>query len=142
MKRNIITIVTLLLFLSLAAEVEHQFLNPYLQTPSLIDFSRITMSHSASFAAGYSSNNRGYYQSMYTNHINYRLSEKLNFNLDLNFVNFGTTTHEGLFQVEGNDDNSSRIFPEFMLHYQPSENTSIVIEYRQITPADYWQSRW
>jgi len=142
MRNIMIVILILLLFSNLGAKDRADFLNPYISQPSLVNFSKISLSHSASFRAGFNSDNYGFYQSMYTSHINYKFSPKLDFNLDLNFVNYGTTTQSGIFDIETNGDNQSRVLPEFSLHYTPSENTSIMIEFRQVNPLDYRFKRW
>lgn len=143
MKKTSVLILLVLLSGVLFSTEPHQFLNPYLATPSLIDFSKISMSHSASFTAGFSSDDTGFYQSKYTNHILYKFNPKLELAVDLNFLNFGTTTQAG-FKIEGNEDNQSNIYPEFSLRYQPSENTSIIIEYKRYSPWEYYQNnrRW
>ncbi len=99
------------------------------------------MSNSASFTGGYSTNNQSYYQSVYTNHLNYRFNSKLDLKLDLNFVNFGTATYKSGIEFAGNDDNQSKVLPNLQLNWKPSETTSITIQFQQYyNPLDYY--RW
>ncbi|MDZ4182456.1 MAG: hypothetical protein U1B83_06230, partial [Candidatus Cloacimonadaceae bacterium] len=69
---------------------------------SLLSLNRLSMRHSMGFEAGTSSSGGGYYLSRYTNHLKYQFNPKLELDLDLNFVNFGTASNS--FKV--NDDNS------------------------------------
>jgi len=96
---------------------------------SLLDMSRLSMSHSLGFEAG-SSSWGGYYMSNYTNHLKYKFSPKLDMKLDLSLVNFGTSSPA--FKV--NDDNSSRIIPAFSLDYRPSDSVIIQVKYQQGYP--------
>ena len=128
MKKYIIIFALVLISVSGFAES----FNPNLMMPSLINMNKIKMHHSMSFMSGVSSNNQGFYQSQYTNHIKYQFSPKLSMNLDLNFVNVGTATFNKGFDIEGNNDNNTMVLPEFSLNYQPTENTFITIEYRQV----------
>lgn len=104
--------------------------NPNFRLPSLFNPNNINMKHSISFMSGISSNNQGFYQSMYTNHILYTFNSKLNLKLDLNFVNDGSITFNKGFNIEGNNDNASKILPNFSLNYKPTDNTSIILEFR------------
>jgi hypothetical protein len=51
-------------------------------------------------------------------------------------VNAGTATFNKGFDIEGNNDNNTMVLPEFSLNYQPTENTFITIEYRQVGGYD------
>jgi hypothetical protein len=138
MKRIFITIILLVLVVSISAEMSDKFLNPTLYSPTLFDLNNITMNHTISFSGGISSNNQSFYQSIYTNHINYRISSKLNLKLDLNFMNFGSARYNNDFSFDGNGDNQSVILPEFSLSFTPSENFNIVIEYRNVHMQNSW----
>ena len=96
---------------------------------SLMDPTRLSMSHSMGFEAGTSSFG-GYYMSRYTNHIKYQFNPKLDLNLDLSLVNFGTSSPS--FKL--NEDNSSRVIPGFTLDYHPSESFKIQVKYQQGYP--------
>ena len=101
------------------------------------------MNHTMSFMTGVSSGGKGFYQSVYTNHLFYQFHPKLDLKVDLNFVNYGTTKWDDTFSVKANNDNNSQVIPEFSLHYRPSDNTSIRIEFRSMglhQRDDYW--RW
>ncbi|HQQ67932.1 MAG TPA: hypothetical protein PLX77_03790 [Candidatus Cloacimonadota bacterium] len=87
----------------------------------------LKMSHSMGFEAGTSSSGDGYYLSRYTNTLSYKLSPKMDLDVDLNFVNFGSTSKG--FSL--NDDNSTKLLPEFSLRYQPKENMSFEVRMRQ-----------
>ena len=142
MKKLCLIVIVFGLFQVISAEQPENFMNPSMMTPSLIDFSKLSMHHSISFTSGISSNKQSYYQSLYTNHLQYTFSPKLKLNVDLNFANFGTATYKQGLKFEGNNDNMSDIFPEFSLQYQPTENTSIVIEYRRLNPLNYNNRYW
>ena len=138
MKRILLISLLMILCISLSSEMSDKFMNPSIYTPSIFSLNNITMNHTISFSAGVSSNNQSFYQSLYTNHINYQISPKLNFKLDLNFVNFGTATYNRNFDFEGNGDNQSVVLPEFSLSCEPTENMKIVIEYRNVSMQSPW----
>ncbi len=147
MKAIPILILSLLLALPLAAQINmpKPDLNPYaLSGASLLDMNRISMRHSMGFSAGVSSQGQGYYLSRYTNHLKYEFNPKLDLELDLNVVNFGSASTGSKFSL--NSDNSTRIIPEFKLSYRPSENLHFQIELRQGNPWFYdqrpWDERW
>ncbi|MCK4694196.1 MAG: hypothetical protein KAT74_00465 [Candidatus Cloacimonetes bacterium] len=138
MKRIILGLILVLLISYLNSEISPRFLNPEINTPSIFNLNNITMSHTMSFSTGIFSNKQGYYQSLYTNHINYVFNSKLNLQVDLNFINFGTATYKKGFEIEGNKDNESRIFPEFTLTYKPSEDVNIVFEYKNVNSSNFY----
>ncbi len=107
------------------------FLSPTLNNDGLFDLNKLRMNHSVSFMSGFSSGGEGFYQSTYTNHLNYSFNPKLDLNIDLNFVNFGTASHDSGFSFDVNEDNSSLVVPEFSLEYRPTDSSIIKIEYRQ-----------
>ena len=124
----------------LSAEILPNAFTPNLLMPSFINPDKFSMNHSVSFMSGFSSNNQGYYQSVYTNHLKYQFSSKLNLKVDLNFVNFGTATYQSGFKFEGNNDNISKVLPNFQLNYSPTKNTQISIEFKQYA-APYYYNR-
>jgi len=87
----------------------------------------LKLSHSMGFEAGTSSGGEGYYLSRYTNTLSYKLSPKMDLDVDLNFVNFGSMS-KGFAM---NDDNSTKLLPELSLRYQPRENMSFEVRMRQ-----------
>lgn len=100
-------------------------LNPFESgSGSLLSMNKLSVSHSMGFEAGTSSIGDGYYLSRYTNHLKYQFNPKLELNLDLNFVNYGSMNTSQ--KLELNSDNSSKVIPEFSLKYKPSD--SIVIQ--------------
>lgn len=107
------------------------FLSPNLNSDGLFDLNKLRMNHSVSFMSGFSSGGEGFYQSTYTNHLRYSFNPRLDLNIDLNFVNFGTASHDSGFSFDINDDNSSIVVPEFSLEYRPTDSSVIKIEYRQ-----------
>jgi hypothetical protein len=126
----------------LHAQVIENAFTPNLLTPSFLNPNNLSINHSVKFSGGYSSNSQSYYESVYTNHITYRFNPRLNLKVDLNFVNFGTATHTGGIEFEGNNDNASRVLPNFQLNWKPTENTNITIEYRNYyNPLEYYH-RW
>jgi hypothetical protein len=81
------------------------------------------------FEAGSSSSGDGYYLSRYTNHIQYQFNPKLELNVDLNFINFGSANTNK--SIEFNEDNQSKVIPEFSLKYRPSDNFHVEFRYEQ-----------
>ena len=119
------------------------FANPFkpnLMMPSLINMSKLSMHHSVSFSSGLSSDHQSFYQSKYTNHLQYQFNPKLSLSVDLNFMNYGTATFDDSFNIEGNNDNQTRVLPEFSLKYSPSENTQFIIEFKHVGGYDYYNN--
>lgn len=139
-----IFILTLMLIISVMinAEIIQNAFTQGLLTTSFLNTNNFTINHSVSFMSGISSNKQSYYQSVYTNHLNYQFSPKLNLKLDLNFVNFGTATYKSGIEFEGNNDNTSKILPNFQLNYSPTENTSFIIEFKQYTVPGVYDRFW
>jgi hypothetical protein len=129
--KKIILIALLILAFSLNAEIINNAFTPELLMPSMINMNNLTINHSMSFSSSISSNNQSAYESVYTNHLNYKFSPKFNLKVDLNFINFGSATHQGGIEFEGNNDNTSKILPNFQLNYNPSENVRFIIEFKQ-----------
>ncbi|HRQ67088.1 MAG TPA: hypothetical protein P5170_00710, partial [Candidatus Syntrophosphaera sp.] len=113
MKKTLIGILILLLSLPLLAQIDmpKPNLNPYKGSGTpLFGLNKLSMSHSLGFEAGTSSSGRGYYLSRYTNHINYAFNPKLDLELDLSLVNYGSTS-----KLQFNSDNNTKVIPEFRL---------------------------
>ncbi len=130
MKRIMLAALLILAF-SLNAEIINSAFNPELLMPSMMNMNNLTINHSMSFSSSISSNSQSAYESVYTNHINYKFSPKLNLNIDLNFINFGSATYQGGIEFDGNNDNTSRVLPNFQLNYKPSDKMNFTIEFRQ-----------
>ena len=131
MKKVILIIILVASMVILNAQIINSAFTPELLMPSMINMNNLTMNHSMSFSSSFSSNSQSAYESVYTNHINYKFNSKLDLKIDLNFVNFGSATYQGGIEFSGNNDNTSRILPNFQLNYNPSENVKFVIEFRQ-----------
>lgn len=116
--------------------------NPYMNLNGILNPANLRMNHTMSFLTSASSDGRGYYQSVYTNHMFYKFHPKVDFQLDLNFVNFGTASWNDNFSLKSNNDNASRVVPEFTLQYRPSDNTSIRIEFRSMGPFERRNDWW
>ena len=129
--KRIILVTLLILAFSLNAEVINSAFTPELLMPSMLNINNLTINHSMSFSSSISSNSLSAYESVYTNHINYMFSPKLNLKVDLNFINFGSATYQGGIEFDGNNDNTSRVLPNFQLNYKPSEKMNFTIEFRQ-----------
>jgi hypothetical protein len=145
MKKVFIILAALMMVLPVIAQVN--MINPALfsndtETISLLNPNRLNMSHSMGIMAGTSSVGYGYYLSRYTNHLSYAFSQKLKMELDLNVINYGSTASS--FKL--NDDNNTRIVPDFRLSYQPSDKMHFQIEFHQgnYFPNYYnnWYDRW
>lgn len=129
--KKIMLIALLILAFSLNADIINSAFTPELLTPSMINMNNLTINHSISFSSSISSNSQSAYESIYTNHLNYKFSSKLNLKVDLNFINYGSATYQGGMEFDGNNDNTSRILPNFQLNYNPSENVKFIIEFKQ-----------
>ncbi len=119
--------------------------NPWRESgSSLLNPDRLAMSHSMGFSASSSSDGTGYYLSRYTNHLKYKFNPKLELDLDLNFVNFGGMNTDSKFSLE--DNNSSKVIPEFSLRYKPNDSFMIQVHMQQnsglypwsLYPRDDW----
>ncbi|MCD4796347.1 MAG: hypothetical protein K8R49_04150 [Candidatus Cloacimonetes bacterium] len=138
MKKIIFIILISAIAIMLNAEIISNAFKPTMLMPSFLNSNNLSMNHSVSFFSGISSNKQSYYQSVYTNHLKYKFNSKLDLNVDLNFVNFGTATYKSGIEFEGNNDNTSKILPDFQLNYRPSENMNIIIEYKQYGSNNYF----
>ena len=141
MKKLLLGIIILTLSLPIFAQIDlpKPDFNPYRQgEPGLLSLNRFSMNHSMGFSAGVSSLGSGYYLSRYTNQINYAFSPKLNLELDLSLVNYGTTGAK----LEFNSDNNTQVIPEFKLNYRPSDSMNLSIEFRQAAPWNQVYSPW
>lgn len=134
-----IIVFLIILVFTLSAEIIHDVFKSVMLSPSFSMPKNIFINHSVSFMSGISSDNQSFYQSVYTNHINYRLSPKLELKLDLNFVNFGSASFEN-YQFDSNDDNQTKILPNFQLNYQPTKNMKIQIEFNKY--SNYTNRNW
>lgn len=131
MKKLFMIIVVLSISLILNSQIIESAFSPNLLTSSFLNPDNLSMSHTVRFSGGVASGSQSFYESVYTNHLSYKFTPRLKLNVDLNFVNFGTATYKNGIEFEGNNDNTSRVIPNFQLNWKPSENTSISIEYRQ-----------
>ncbi|MDD2230606.1 MAG: hypothetical protein PHY48_14565 [Candidatus Cloacimonetes bacterium] len=132
MRRLLFCLIMISLMLPLVAQIDlpRPNLNPFrTSSNTLIHMDKIQMSHSMGFQAGTSSTGDGYYLSRYTNHIMYKFNPKLELNLDLNFVNYGTANSSNKFTL--NKDNANTIIPEFSLRYRPTDSILIQVEMNQ-----------
>lgn len=133
--KKILILMIIVLAVSLNAEIMNNAFTPELLMPSLINMNKLTMDHSMTFSSSFSSDNNSFYQSVYTNHLNYEFTPNLNLKIDLNFVNYGTATYQSGIEFEGNNDNTSKVLPNFQLDYSPNENIKFMIEFRQYNSA-------
>ena len=131
MKKVVMIIILITSMVILNAEIINSAFTPELLMPSMINMNNLSINHSMSFSSSISSNSQSAYESVYTNHLNYKFSSKLDLKVDLNFVNFGSATHQGGIEFDGNNDNTSKILPNFQLNYNPSDNVKFVFEFRQ-----------
>lgn len=142
MKNLIISLILILVAIPLFAQydIPRPNFNPFGMESSPLK--NLKMSHSMGFEAGGNSRGDGYYLSRYTNHLKYELNPKLELDLDLNFINYGSMNTANKFSV--NKDNDSKVIPDFSLRYKPKENMQF--EFRMIhggfaSPYS-WQEKW
>lgn len=147
MKRAVSCLALILLMLPLAAQIDfpRPNLNPFRGSQnSLMNIDKMAMSHSMGFEAGTSSGGDGYYLSRYTNHIKYKFNPKLELDLDLNFVNFGSMNTRN--KLSFNEDNANKLIPEFALRYRPTDSIKIEIQMSQggyqYRPRRAWYESW
>ncbi|MCD4829729.1 MAG: hypothetical protein K8R90_09915 [Candidatus Cloacimonetes bacterium] len=143
MRRTTMFVLMLTVVCALAAQSFDPYINPHWRMPSLLNPNKLQINHSASFSAGASSTGEGFYQSMYTNHLHYRFNPRLDLRVNLNFVNFGSATMHGGFDIEGNNDNATHMIPEVMLLWRPTDSTSLRIEFSRMPARNpsafrYW----
>lgn len=147
MKHLLSCLTLVLVLLPLAAQIDlpRPNLNPFRGTQSsLLNMEKMEMSHSMGFQAGASSIGDGYYLSRYTNHIKYKFNPKLELDLDLNFVNFGSMDTRN--KISFNEDNTNKLIPEFSLRYRPTDSIKIEIQMSQggymYQPRRNWYDTW
>ncbi len=138
MKNLLILVLMTVAILPLMAQydIPRPDFNPFSMSSSMLN--KLSMSHSMGFEAGSSSGGNGYYLSRYTNHLKYALGPKLDLDLDLNFVNFGSMNTSKSFSL--NEDNDSKILPEFSLRYRPSDSMTFELKMSQgmMRPTRPW----
>ncbi len=138
MKNLLILVLMTVAILPLMAQydIPRPDFNPFSLSSSMLN--KLSMSHSMGFEAGSSSGGNGYYLSRYTNHLKYALGPKLDLDLDLNFVNFGSMNTSKSFSL--NEDNDSKILPEFSLRYRPSDSMTFELKMSQgmMRPTRPW----
>jgi len=125
MKRISLIILILSCLPLLAGVSDSYYRNPSFNFNSLINPNQVDMHHSFTFQSGMNSQGNGYYLNMYTNHLNFSLHPKLDMKVDINFVNYGSMSANSAFDIEGNNDNSTLIMPEFEMEWRPNENMKI-----------------
>ncbi len=137
MKRNLLIVVMILSSTIIFSQnIPNMFNSGYsLSNLGSLSFKKpnnLHISNSASFSSTFnSSSKKSSYLSNYSTNFLYDVNPKLKLNLKLNFANFGTANYNSNFEFSGNNDNTSKVLPEFSLDYKPFENTSIHIEFRQ-----------
>ncbi|MDD2331798.1 MAG: hypothetical protein PHI68_03995 [Candidatus Cloacimonetes bacterium] len=116
-------------------------MNPFrIENSNLFNPNQIKLSHSLGFEAGSSSTGHGYYLSRYTSHLNYKLSPSWDAQLNLNFVNFGSAITNS--SIELNDDNTSKVLPDFSIRYKPSDSFQFSVHVQQGLYSSPSQSSW
>ena len=106
--------------------------NPNFNLGGFLHPDKLRMNHTMSFMSGVSSRGDGFYQSAYTNHLQFDLRTNLKFNVDISFVNLGTMSHNNDLKFSASDDNHNMIVPSFSLEYKPTDSTTILFQYQQV----------
>ncbi|HEX37839.1 MAG TPA: hypothetical protein ENG70_03140 [Candidatus Cloacimonetes bacterium] len=135
MKKYLLTFISLLL---LATPTLCQNLLPNKETvtdlfafPSTLSLRNLQTSQSFTFSTTYSSGtNKAFYLSNFTNRFELPLSSKLKIALDLNVVNFGEFGSSNPLVSKEN----TKILPNFMMKYTPTENIKIYLEINSYNP--------
>lgn len=124
--KKLVILISIVICLPLFAGVSSPFYkNPDFSLFTPFNTNQLNIHHSYTFQSGVNSSGNGYYMNTYTNHIDFQLHPKLDLKLNLNFVNFGSMNISSDFDIEGNNDNNSKIIPEFELIWKPNENMKI-----------------
>lgn len=105
----------------------------------LLDPSRVTMSQSLSMSYA-TWGKSGIFSNLYSNRINYRISDKLD--LDLNLaVRFTPQQLNDRSLFQQGRAKESLFLPSFGLRYRPTGGVLIELQYQQVdpmAPARYW----
>ena len=122
-----ITIVLIFSSACTAEEVNSILPSLELKGASLLDPSRFNMYQSYSFSY-FSSNNRSGTFGLYTNTLEYKISEPLLVRIGLSYL------HQPLsiFENRGGQDLKGIILPNFQLLYQPNENFFLRVDYSRM----------
>jgi len=106
--------------------------------PTTLGLSNLRTSQSLSFTTTYNSGTKSsYYLSNFRNRFELPLSSKLNIALDLNVVNYGEFGSSSPMISKEN----TKILPNFMMKYTPTENLNIYLEINTYNPSfdhSYW----
>ena len=132
MKKGIMILILISLYFALSAQTLSfgSFLNH--NKLSFFNNNRISMHHSFGFSSSFSSAGKANFISDYTNHLNYRISSKLNLKMNLHFVNYGMATYQNNFSnMSYTNSKKINVIPEFILDYSPSNNFHIKIMYNR-----------
>ena len=108
---------------------------------SFLRSDKLSMHHSMNFSSSVGANKKAFYQSVYTNHLNYKLSSKVNLKLNVNFVNNGTASFQnGFSNMTTNNSKNVKVIPEFILDYSPSDNFHMTFEYRNFHKDQFYHN--
>ncbi len=99
--------------------------------PTTLSLRHLKTSQSFTFSSTYNSGTKSaYYLSNFCNRFELPLSSKLNVALDLNFVNFGEFGSNSPLISKDN----TKVLPNFMMKYTPTENLKIYLEINTFNP--------
>ncbi|HAD81675.1 MAG: hypothetical protein A2509_06060 [Candidatus Edwardsbacteria bacterium RIFOXYD12_FULL_50_11] len=102
---------------------------------NLIDMSRLSMQQS--FSMSYlGTNNGSLVSNLYRNSMSYRLTDKLELNLDLAY-RFTPNQFNSLSSFQGGKHDQGMFLPSFGMKYQPSKSFLIEFQYNQVDPYSY-----
>ncbi|MDQ7799155.1 MAG: hypothetical protein RDU76_09490 [Candidatus Edwardsbacteria bacterium] len=141
-------LVSIVIFLCLAASLVSAQSYSGIALPSysslfnnnLIDMSRLSMRQS--FSMNYLSTGRGSLVSnLYRNSMSYRLTDKLELNLDLAY-RFTPNQFNSLTSLQNSNNNQGMLLPSFGMKYQPSKSFLIEFQYNQADPYSYNAYPW
>lgn len=107
---------------------------------NFMDLSRLTMKQS--FSISYLGTNKGSLVSnVYCNSMSYRLTDKLELNLDLAY-RFTPNQFNSLSSLQSGNNNQGMFLPSFGMKYQPSKSFLIEFQYNQLDPYSYSTYPW
>jgi len=125
MKKFIICVSLLLIFIVLSAQNVNNDYNPLFQFPSTLNLNKLKTSQSISFTSIMSSKSKPVYISNFQNRFSYDLTKNLQLQMDLNIVNYNNSNTNNGFSLKEN----TQVLPNFKLDYNPNENFHLRIEY-------------
>ena len=101
----------------------------------LLDPSRLTMRQSVTMSY-MTLGKRGLFSNLYSNRINYRLTDRLDLDLNLSF-RYTPSQLNRSWTGQGRSLQEQMFIPSFGLKYRPADGVTIELQYNQLDPLNY-----